>query len=236
VSDILTRFAPHAIVFQGPQANIRWVGNEEGFVPYPGWNGAKFDPKTWGTLTSADGDPNGDRWLPNEVDCRIRDTWFWNTKNAAALKSVDTLMGMYERSVGHGGVMLLNQTPDPTGLIPATDVKRVKEFSQEIERRYGAPIVTSQGKGKTVIAQPSSPMLVDAVSIMEDIHFGERVRKYVVEGMVDGTWQTLAEGTAIGHKKIDKFDPIRVASVRLTVTESVGEPVIRQLAVFRTQR
>jgi alpha-L-fucosidase len=145
-------------------------------------------------------------------------------------------MGMYERSVGHGGVMLLNQTPDPSGLIPATDVKRVKEFAQEIERRYGAPIVTSQGKGKTVIAQPSSPMVVDAVSIMEDIHFGERVRKYVVEGMVDGTWQTLAEGTAIGHKKIDKFDPIRVASVRLTVTESVGEPVIRQLAVFRTQR
>lgn len=236
VSDILAKHAPNAIVFQGPQANIRWVGNEEGFVPYPGWNGAKYDPKTWGTLTSADGDPNGDRWLPNEVDCRIRDTWFWNTKNAPALKSVDKLMGMYERSVGHGGVMLLNQTPDPTGLIPAADVKRVKEFAQEIERRYGAPIVSSQGKGKVVIAQPSSPVLADAVSLMEDIRQGERVRKYVVEGLVDGSWQTLAEGTAIGHKKIDKFDPVRVASVRLTVTESVGEPMIRQLAVFRTKR
>ena len=36
--DLVRRSAPAAMVFQGPQATIRWVGNEDGFAPYPAWN------------------------------------------------------------------------------------------------------------------------------------------------------------------------------------------------------
>ncbi len=221
-------------MFQGPQANIRWVGNEEGKAPYPAWNGAKYDAKTWGTLTAADGTPDGDRWLPNEVDCRMRDSWFWNSKNAASVKPLSQLMEMYEASVGHGAVMLINNTPDTTGLIPGPDVARAKEFGDEIAHRYGIPIVYSQGTGNTVEAQLSSPSVIDAVITMEDISEGEKVREYVIEGMVDGAWVQLAKGAAIGHKKIDKFDPVRVSKVRIRVTQSVGVPIIRKLAVFRT--
>lgn len=234
VADILERYAPNAVVFQGPQASIRWVGNEEGFAPYPSWNGAKFDPKTWGTLTSADGDPNGDRWLPNEVDCRLRDTWFWNTHNGGSVKSVDKLMEMYERSVGHGAVLLLNNTPDTTGLIPETDVRRAAEFGAEIQRRYGTAIADSSGKGNEIMVAPSAPSVVDAVVSMEEIAQGERVREYVIEGRVDDQWRELARGSAIGHKKIDKFEPVRVSVVRLRVLKSVGTPQIRKLALYRT--
>ena len=38
VGDILTKHAPRAMVFQGPHATIRWVGNEDGVAPYPAWN------------------------------------------------------------------------------------------------------------------------------------------------------------------------------------------------------
>lgn len=234
VGDILSKHAPKAVVFQGPEASIRWVGNEEGFAPYPAWNGAKYDKKTWGTLTAADGDPNGDRWLPNEVDCRMRDTWFWNTRNAGSLKSVDKLMEMYEQSVGRGAVLLLNHTPDTSGLIPEADVRRAAEFGAEVQRRYGAAIADTRGKGSELTVRPSAPMTVDSVITMENTKDGERVREYVLEGLVDGTWKELCRGTAIGHKKIDKFVPIRVSAVRLRVTESVGTPQIRRLAVFRT--
>lgn len=234
VGDILSRFAPSAVVFQGPQASIRWVGNEEGYAPYPAWNGAKYDRTTWGTLTAADGTPDGDRWLPNEVDCRMRDSWFWNTKNAESVKSLDKLLEMYEASVGHGAVLLLNNTPDTTGLIPASDVARAREFGVEVQRRYGLPVVYSQGHGNVVEAMPSSPATVDAVITMEDIAQGERVRAYVIEGLVGATWTELAKGTAIGHKKIDKFEPIRVSAVRVRVTSSVGEPLIRRIAAYRT--
>lgn len=233
VGDILQKYAPTAIVFQGPQANIRWVGNEEGMAPYPCWNGAKYDPKTWGTLTAADGKPDGDRWLPSETDCRMRDTWFWNSKNESTVKSVDKLMEMYDNSVGHGTVLILNNTPDPSGLIPAADVKRAKEFGDEIKRRYGLPIVYSQGHGESVEAIPSSPSLVDTAITMEDTTGGERIRSYVIEGMVDGEWKELATGSAVGHKKIDHFDPIRVSKVRIRVTKSVGMPLIRRIAIYR---
>ena len=234
VKDILDKYAPTAVVFQGPQASIRWVGNEDGYAPYPAWNGAKFDPKTWGTLTAADGDPNGDRWLPNEVDCRMRDTWFWNTHNDGSIKSVDKLMEMYEQSVGHGSVLLLNNTPDPSGLIPAKDVQRSKEFGDEVKRRYGLKIADVSGRGKEVTVQPSAPSVIDAVVSMEDISQGERIRKYVIEARVDGQWTEIGSGTAIGHKKIDKFEPVRASSVRLRVLESVGEPIIRRLSLHRT--
>ncbi len=235
VGDILTKYAPNAVVFQGPQASIRWVGNEEGFAPYPCWNGATFNSKTWGTLTAADGNPNGNRWLPSEVDCRMRDGWFWNSKSESTVKPLEQLVKMYDESVGRGAVLLLNNTPDPTGLIPATDAKRAKEFGDEIHRLYGAPIVYSSGHGNTVETMPSSPATIDTVSTMEDISEGERVREYVIEGMVDGQWKELAKGTAIGHKKIDHFDPVKVSKARVRVIKSEGEPQIRRIAIYRTQ-
>ena len=38
VDDILKKHAANAVVFQGPRATIRWVGNERGHAPYPAWN------------------------------------------------------------------------------------------------------------------------------------------------------------------------------------------------------
>jgi len=236
VGDILAEHAPKAVVFQGPQASIRWVGNEAGVAPYPAWNGARYDRKTWGTRTAVHGDPNGDRWLPNECDARIRNTWFWRTDNAQTLKSVDELMEMYERSVGHGAVLLLNNTPDPTGLIPAADAARSAEFGREIKRRYGIPIIDTSGRGDLIEMNLSAPTTIDAVTSMEDITHGERIRAYVIEGNINGQWTELCSGTAIGHKKIDRIGPLRVSALRLRVTESVGEPVIRRFAVYLTTR
>ena len=41
VKDILDKYAPNATVFQGSQATIRWVGNEDGYASYPAWNAVK---------------------------------------------------------------------------------------------------------------------------------------------------------------------------------------------------
>ena len=44
----------------------------------------------------------------------------------------------------------------------------------------------------------------------------------------------LAEGTAIGHKRIQPFNPGVFEAVRLIIPSSAGEPAIRRLAVFNT--
>ncbi|MBI3843954.1 MAG: alpha-L-fucosidase [Planctomycetes bacterium] len=238
VSDVLRQHAPHAVVFQGPSATIRWVGNEDGIAPDPAWNGARYDPKTWGNLTSADGDPNGDRFLPNECDARIRATWFWKTNNESTLKTVEQLVDMYERSVGRGAVMLLNVTPDRSGRMPDADAKRAAEFGAEVRRRYGKAIAETSGDGDVVELTLPAMTTIDRVLAMEDVAKGERVRRYAIEAIVDGKpgWTTLATGTSIGHEKIDRIDPVRVLAVRVRVLDVAARPAIRRLAVFDTRR
>ena len=224
------------MVFQGPHATIRWVGNEEGFAPYPAWNSLPVELAKSGVATAADGDPNGEAWLPLECDARIRSDWFWTSTNAPTLKSVEQLMEMYYRSVGHGAVLLLNHTPDTSGLIPEVDVKRGAEFGAEICRRFAKSLAATEGKGKTVELDLGKPTKIDHVITMEDILQGERVRQYVIEGLTSGQWRELCRGTAIGHKKIDHLNPVKVAKVRLRCTKVAAEPNIRKLAVYNTEK
>ncbi len=236
VGDILERCAPRAMVFQGPHATIRWVGNEEGIAPYPAWNALSEHDARSGEATVAHGEPNGLAWLPLECDARIRSTWFWNTTNADTLKTVGQLMEMYYHSVGHGAVLLLNQTPDTRGRIPEADVKRGAEFGAEVRRRFDKSIAETKGGGDLVEIVLPSPARIDHVVAMEDISQGERVREYVIEGFVGKEWKPLCRGTAIGHKKIDRFTPVEVTKVRLRALKCAGRPLIRKLAAFSVAR
>jgi hypothetical protein len=70
---------------------------------------------------------------------------------------------------------------------------------------------------------------------MEDIAFGERVRKYVIEGFNGKEWNILANGTAIGHKKIEQICETEVSSIRFTATRSAQLPKIRSLSVYYSE-
>ncbi|MCC6676509.1 MAG: alpha-L-fucosidase [Phycisphaerales bacterium] len=235
VGDILAAHAPHAMVFQGPQATIRWVGNEDGIAPDPAWN-AVAHPKPglkWGEYTAADGDPAGNRWLPNECDARIRATWFWRSDNAGTLKSLDQLTAMYEQSVGRGATLLLNNTPDTSGLIPAQDAARSAELGERIRMQYEHAAADTSGTARELTISLSAPTTIDRAVIMEDIRQGERIRRFVLEADQDGAWVAIASGTAVGHKRISTFQPIRTSQIRLRTLDSVGTPVIRRFAVHR---
>ena len=234
VSDIMAEYASRAIVFQGPHATIRWVGNEAGHAPYPAWNSVKTIHGSTGVATAANGDPDGAMWLPLECDARIRANWFWNSKNAATLKSVDELVEMYYLSVGRGANMLLNHTPDITGAIPEADAKRSAEFYAEVQRRFGRSLGETSGSGISVELDLGSPTTIDHVITMEDIAFGERVREYRIDGYAAGEWKELCRGSSIGHKRIDPLKPVSVSKVRFRTLESVSRPLIRKLAVYDT--
>jgi len=236
VEDILEKCAPEAMVFQSPQATIRWVGHENGFADYPAWNSVDGNRPViqLGNSTGRHGDPDGNKWLPLECDARIRANWMYQDDNT--LKSLDYLMEMYYSSIGHGAVLLLNNTPDTTGLIPETDVIRSAELGAEIKRRFGKSVAETSGKSAVVELRLDKPTVIDHVITMEDIGGGERVREYVIEGEVAGDWQIIVNGISIGHKKIDRFDPREVSAVRLRVTKYPLRPLIRKLAVYNTTK
>ncbi|MGD0485497.1 MAG: alpha-L-fucosidase, partial [Gemmatimonadales bacterium] len=246
--DLVRRYAPDAMVFQGPQATIRWVGNEDGFAPYPAWNAlARADAAT-GIATAAHGDPDGDAWMPLEVDVSIRrPRWFWSPTNGANLLRVDQLLEIYYRSVGRGAQLLLNVPPDDTGHIAESDARVARTFGDEVRRRFGTALAETSGAvdadagfatahlPHTLSLQlPGGPRRVDHVVLEEDLAGGERVREYRLEGLVNGAWTLLGTGTAIGHKRIHPVGPVTAAAIRLAGARVAAPPMIRRLAAFDT--
>ena len=233
VSDILRDHAPQAMVLQGPHATLRWVGNALGIAPYPAWNVVSLDSARNRKARAHQGDPRGKAWLPSECIVRLRNHWYWKQGQDSPLKTLHELMEIYYHSVGHGAGLLINQAPDASGRIPAADVARGAEFGAEVARRFGTILAKTRGKGETVEVTLPTPVWVDHCIIMEDISLGERIREYVLEGRRGSKdWMEMARGTAVGHKRIERFAPHNVNRVRLRIVQSAETPVIREFALY----
>ena len=237
IDDILEKYTSDAAIFQGTKANIRWPGTETGILYYPAWNSLKKSALATGIATQYDDDPDGDAWAPLEADVTLYNhNWFWSPANELKRRSVDELMNIYYKSSGHGGVLLLNSTPDTTGLIPAGDMELYKEFGNEIKRRFDNPLKSIKNKRGTFFEiKLDHPSELNHVILMEDYRQGHRIREYMIEGF-DGTeWKFLVSGTAIGRMKIDHFPTVRVSKVRVIITKNVNQPLIRSISIYNVE-
>ena len=234
VSDIIEKHARNSVIFQGPHASLRWPGTESGKLFYPAWNTVKSEDLKTGVSTQVHGNPNGDAWAPLETNTTLYDHfWFWSPEKVKKRKSVEELMNNYYKSVGYGSVFLLNASPDTTGLIPVGDLDRYREFGEEIKRRFDSPLASLKDKeGNKVVLEFQESMLVNHAVIMEDYKYGERIRKYKIEGLASGKWLELTQGISVGRKKIDYFDEIKVEALKLTINESAAKPLIRSFSAF----
>lgn len=234
VSDILKQYASKAVIFQGSEATIRWPGTETGRLHYPVWNSLKKEVLTSGVATQYDDDPDGDVWAPLEADVTLYNHhWFWSAKNESKRRTLEELMEIYYKSVGYGGTLLLNSTPDTTGLIPAGDVKRYAEFGVEINRRFQQPLAEVKNKkSNEVVMVFAKPMHVNHVILKEDIREGHRIRKYELWGFTKNNWKKLIDGSSIGVNKIDYFDEIELTKLKLKVSEHKGSPLVKNMAVY----
>ena len=248
-ADVLGIFEKHqskCIFYHNTQrADIRWGGSESGTVPYPCWGTYPFQ---YSHSTNHDviyknnfqllkeGDPDGKYYMPAMSDAPLRGyngrhEWFWVPGDEAHIFPLDNLMNMYYKSVGHNTSLIMGLTPDANGLMPEPDVLRLKQWGDEIKRRFSNPIISVSGNNK-IIAKLLKRQLINQVVLEEDITKGERVRKFILEGKTKKGWQTIFEGSCIGHKFIHRFDDLEVSAVRLNVTESKGEPQIQSFEVF----
>ena len=234
VSDILEEHAKNAVIFQGPQATIRWPGTEKGKLFYPVWNTLSSSDMSSGVATQLHSHPNGDVWAPLETNTTLYDHhWFWSPEKEKKRKSIEELMNCYYRSVGYGSVFLLNSTPDTTGLIPKADVEHYKAFGREIDRRFASPVAgVAAQEGHVVSLSLQGAQRINHVVTMEDYREGHRIRSYALEGKVNGKWVELCSGQSVGRMKIDYFPEAKVEEVRLRIDKSAGIPLIRSLSAY----
>ncbi|MCR8668812.1 alpha-L-fucosidase [Aestuariibaculum sp. M13] len=230
------------------RADIRWGGSESGKVPYPSWGTYPF-PYSHSTNQEVifknnfellkTGDPDGKYYMPAMSDAPLRGyngrhEWFWEPNDEEHIFPLEHLMAMYYNSVGHNSSLILGITPDPNGLIPEPDVKRLKEFGDEINRKFSNPARTTSGNKSKLTIKLSKTQNINQIVLAENIAIGERVRAFVLEGKTKEGWKTIFEGSCIGHKFIHKFDELNVSQVRLKITESKGNPEIKSFEVFST--
>ena len=232
------------VFYHSPQrSEHRWIGNEQGHAGYPCWatmpgshqhdgrvshNSSAWKPHLY------HGDPDATVWSPAMVDTVLRDHhWFWKPNTENTIEPLDHLVSCYYQSVGRNANLMLGLTPEPSGLLPQPDVEQCQRFGAEIRRRFAHSIAETHGQGDLLRLDLPRPTTINQIVIMEDIRHGERVRQYVVEGHVHGdTWNVLATGSCIGHKRIEQIKPTEVAAVRLRVPQSRATPIIRTLTVY----
>ena len=243
VLPIVEEHQPDAVFYHSQQcAQHRWAGSESGTAGYPCWSTmpdvgsqirAHSDPKKRPTLLRH-GDPDGKVWCPAMADAPIREhDWLWIPNTDDRLQPLDRLVAMYCKSVGHNANLILGAVPNADGLIPEADFNRYAELGKEIRRRFGKPVARTGGRGAMVELELPRPARLNHVIIMEDVRQGERVRRYVIDGLSPGnTWRPVCEGTAIGHKRIQEFVTTEVARLRIRIIEAIAEPIIRCFAAY----
>lgn len=249
VLPIVRQYQPNCLFYHNGQlAEARWGGSESGTVGYPNW--ATFTYPATGAGESArkniakdgfkllkQGDVNGEYWVPAMADAPLRGyngrhEWFWEPDDEAHIFPVENLMNMYYKSVGRNSTLIMGLTPDPNGLMPEPDVKRLQEWGKAIKKVYANRLGTVKGEGKKFEIKFKSPKKVDQIIIQEEIAQGERIRKYMVEGYANGKWQKLVQGQSVGHKRIQKFGPITITKLRLKILENSDLPLVKNFSAY----
>lgn len=237
VKDILDKYASDAVIFQGKHATIRWVGNEDGYAPDPNWYTVNKPDMLSGGATAVHSDVNGDVYAPVEIDVPLLKNgghkWFWAPGTDSLIMTKDQLMELYFNSVGRGSVLLLNATPDTTGLIPPSHVQTYKNFGETISGYFDYPLAKTDGNKRQLVCKFSSLQKVNCIMLQENLMKGQLVTSYHIEGSKDGKqWEVLCKGTSIGNKKIDRFATKELIAVRFVADHYKKTPDIENFSVY----
>lgn len=248
VEPIVDRYQPGCLFYHNTdRADIRWGGSETGTMPYPCWSTfptpASHNKNTDGNARHLEllrhGDPEGAYWMPAMADSPLRGAggrheWFWEPgDDDRAVYPLATLLNMYEQSVGRNATLVLGLTPNPDGLLPEGDVRRLKELGEAVERRFSTPLASVSGRKKSLTLDLGKKQTVNCYMLQENIRHGERIRRYRIEAKVGGRWTTVDEGESVGHKRIARFDPVEATALRVIVEAATALPDICNFSAYR---
>jgi alpha-L-fucosidase len=244
---LVKRLMPDAVIFSDAGPDIRWIGNERGVagdtnwstidpaaVPYPGAPGDEV------IRVLQTGHSNGSVWRPGETDVSIRPGWFYHPAEDDKVKTVDQLVDLYFTSVGRNSKLLLNVPPTREGLLHATDAARLLGMRERLGALFREDLAAGRPAAWQSTGERSAALDIDLgrtlmvgiADLREDVERGQVIARYRLEGSDGGAWQTLARGTTIGFRKLDRFDAVAVRRVRLVVEDAADLPRPVRLGLF----
>lgn len=196
-------------------------------------------------------------WYPAEVNMSIRPGWFYHEYEDDKVRPLEELLHIYMNSVGGNATFLLNIPPTREGLFHENDCRRLEEIGEALKKTFennllDKALIESNGNGtenirsdnyeermsgkpdgKTVInAAWKEPVCIEYIVLKEDIHFSQRIENFKVEAMINDAFETVYEGTVVGHKRIIPLEKIITNSVRIRITDSRNEPIISFMGIY----
>ena len=255
------RLQPDAVIFSDAGPDVRWIGNERGVagetcwatidpdaVPYPGYDG----PGVAEILQT--GHPHGSVWRPGETDVSIRPGWFWHPAEDSKVRSVESLVDLHFTSVGRNSKLLLNVPPTRQGVLHATDTERLAGYGEAIRRLYSSDAAlgassrdrrarrlvdhdpdswwSPRGTTGSVELRLDRAARCSVVCLEEAVAHGQSVERYRVDAWAGGAWREISRGTTIGHRKLDRVEPVATGRIRLTIERSLDVPRLARLSLL----
>ena len=241
---MIRELQPNCVIWNdgGDRGDLRWVGNEAGSVGETNWSLLNKEGNVTGNMLRF-GLENGDSWVAAETNTSIRPGWFYHETENENVKSLSKLMDTYYKSVGRNSCLLLNFPIAPNGRIHPTDSLRGIAFKKMIDEIFRTDLSKKAKKneqGNTTLIEFKRSTSFNRFVAEEDIRYGQRVKKFSLEALVDGQWQQLKDElaengnglTTIGHRRIICFPTVKATKLRFTVTDSKCTPIIRKLGVY----
>ncbi len=241
---MIRELQPNCVIWNdgGDRGDLRWVGNEAGSVGETNWSLLNKEGNVTGNMLRF-GLENGDSWVAAETNTSIRPGWFYHETENENVKSLSKLMDTYYKSVGRNSCLLLNFPIAPNGRIHSTDSLRGIAFKKMIDEVFKTDLskkAKENEQGNTTLIEFKRPTSFNRFVAEEDIRYGQRVKKFSLEALVDGQWQQLKDElaengnglTTIGHRRIICFPTVKATKLRFTVTDSKCTPIIRKLGVY----
>ena len=241
---MIRELQPNCLIWNdgSDRGDLRWVGTEAGNVGETNWSLLNHDGEvTWSMLHY--GLETGDSWVPGETNTSIRPGWFYHETENEHVKSLSKLMDTYYKSVGRNSTLLLNFPIAPNGRIHPTDSLRGIAFNKMIQEVFKTDLAKKakiKTQGNATIINFKKPTAFNRFVVEEDIRYGQRVKKFALEALVDGQWQSLKDElvengdglTTIGHRRIICFPTVKATQLRFTVLDSKCEPIITRTSAY----
>jgi alpha-L-fucosidase len=257
VIKVVRSLQPRAVIKQGPfvapvREDVRWVGNSEAKAPLTNWS--VYLPPDQPT-------DNVRIWLPLECDIPMVGNWFWNDRPPMSLddllnqyywsvgRNSMLLLNVAPDKEGRfsdASVQRLREFRAALDKIFGADLA-LNKAAQASNTRGGdaafGPDKAVDGDQETYWATDDgvvkaslevdlgAPREFNVVRTEEYIKLGQRVSKYRIEADIDGQWKQIAEGSTIGHMKLDRFPAVTAPKVRLTIEDARACPTIRAFGV-----
>ncbi|HWX66136.1 MAG TPA: alpha-L-fucosidase [Rhodanobacter sp.] len=234
-----------------------WSSVDPARVPYPGYD------RPWVSELLGHGDPYGSAWRSAESDVSIRPGWFWHADENGQVRTPDNLLDLYFTSVGRNSKLLLNVPPNRDGLFERADITALHGFAALRSRLFADNLLRGATVRASTSAAGHAPSHVldddadsywsaaepdrsgwlefelptgiefDTIELQEAIAHGQTIASYRIDRWTDGTWKPLTWGTTIGHKKLERLDPMRTRKLRLMLEYGYGVPKLVKVAMYR---